>query len=168
MKDVNQALLETFTAELPRLKRFLSARSGCAASGEDLAQEAWIRLSRYPGRAGSAPHLFLWRIARNLAIDFARRRSALFCERDAVPLTESIPDAAPTPEAAAIARSEIDTMKSAIAQLPKRRRDMFVAAAFEGESATQIAARYGLSKRTVEMEIRRAVDHCAEISFRAK
>ena len=167
MKDVNQALLETFTAELPRLKRFLSARSGCAASGEDLAQEAWIRLSRYPGRAGSAPHLFLWRIARNLAIDFARR-SVVLCEGDTVPLSESIPDAAPTPEAEAIARSEIDAMKSAIAQLPKRRRDMFVAAAFGGESSTQIAARYGLSKRTVEMEIRRAVDHCAEISFRAK
>ena len=167
MKDVNQALLETFTTELPRLKRFLSARSGCAASGEDLAQEAWIRLSRYPGRARSAPHLFLWRIARNLAIDFARR-SVVLCEGDAVPLSESIADSAPTPEAEAIARSEIDAMKSAIAQLPKRRRDMFVAAAFEGESATQIAARYGLSKRTVEMEIRRAVDHCAEISFRAK
>lgn len=167
MKDANQALLETFTAELPRLKRFLSARSGCAASGEDLAQEAWIRLSRYPSRAGSAPHLFLWRIARNLAIDFARR-SVVLCEKDAVPLSESIADAAPTPEAEAIARSEIDAMKSAIAQLPKRRRDMFAAAAFEGESATQIAARYGLSKRTVEMEIRRAVDHCAEISFRAK
>ncbi|MEL6209513.1 MAG: sigma-70 family RNA polymerase sigma factor [Pseudomonadota bacterium] len=167
MGDTKDELLSTFRSELPRLRRFLSALSGCPASGEDLAQETWLRLSRHPDRSSRAPKRFLWRIARNLAIDFCRRSHYRDQKRHG-PISEDIPDHAPTPETLAIARSEVAVMRKALSRLPTRRRAMFAAVAFDGESCREIALRYGVSKRTVELEVRKAVEHCADAIRRAR
>src|SRR6201992_2228287 len=85
-----------------RLVRYLLYLTGRRESAEDLAQETWIRVlqrgSQYNGRQRFDPWLFA--IARNLAIDYLRKKgkavqtASLPDDRDEVPL---IPSSGPSP-----------------------------------------------------------------------
>ena len=99
-----------------RLVRYLLYLTGRRDYAEDLAQETWIRVlqrgSQYNGRQRFDPWLFT--IARNLAIDYLRKKQkavptvSLPEDRDAMPL---LPSSGPSPFEAA-ARSE-DAMRLA-------------------------------------------------------
>src|ERR1043165_1901149 len=98
-----------------RLVRYLLYLTGRREYAEDLAQETWIRVlqrgSQYNRRQRFDPWLFA--IARNLAIDYLRKKrkavatGSLPDDRDAMPL---LPSSDPSPFEAA-ARSE-DAMRS--------------------------------------------------------
>src|ERR1700747_106039 len=100
-------LVERSQRRLGRYLLYLTGRRDCS---EDLAQETWIRVlqrgSQYNGRQRFDPWLFA--IARNLAIDFLRKKQkavptvSLPRDRDAMPL---LPSSSPSPFEAA-ARSE--------------------------------------------------------------
>jgi RNA polymerase sigma-70 factor (ECF subfamily) len=93
-----------------RLVRYLLYLTGGREYAEDLAQETWVRVlrrgSQYNGRQRFDPWLFA--IARNLAIDYLRKKrkavqtASLPNDRDAMPL---VPSSGPSPFEAA-ARSE--------------------------------------------------------------
>ena len=89
-----------------RLVRYLLYLTGRRESAEDLAQETWIRVlqrgSQYNGRQRFDPWLFA--IARNLAIDYLRKKRKVVQpdDHDAVLL---LPSSGPSPFEAA-ARSE--------------------------------------------------------------
>ena len=93
-----------------RLVRYLLYLIGRRESAEDLAQETWVRVlqrgSQYNGRQRFDPWLFA--IARNLAIDYLRKKrkavqtASLPNDRDAILL---LPSSGPSPFEAA-ARSE--------------------------------------------------------------
>ncbi|MEM8761416.1 MAG: sigma factor-like helix-turn-helix DNA-binding protein, partial [Pseudomonadota bacterium] len=72
-----------------------------------------------------------------------------------------VADESPTAERSVIARDEMRVVTAAILELPRRRRDIFIAARLTGERYASIAVRYGITTRTVENEVRRALDHCA-------
>ena len=100
----------------PRLVRYLLYLTGRREYAEDLAQETWIRVlqrgSQYNGRQRFDPWLFA--IARNLAIDYLRKKrkavqtASLPDDRDEILLVSST---GPSPFEAA-ARSE-DAMRLA-------------------------------------------------------
>ncbi|MEM6901106.1 MAG: RNA polymerase sigma factor [Pseudomonadota bacterium] len=161
MRDKHDVLLAVYIEELPRLKRYLASNTGCESHAEDLAQETWLRLVRYPDRAICAPTNFIWRIARNLVIDLSRR-SKTSVVHGAGQLTEELADVSPGPEAVASAKSDLLAMQIAISSLPARRRAMFVSAVRDGRTSLEIAHTFDVSKRTVELEIRMAIDHCAD------
>src|ERR1700755_3277517 len=93
-----------------RLVRYLLYLTGRRDYAEDLAQETWIRVlqrgSQYNGRQRFDPWLFA--IARNLAIDYLRKKgkgvqtASLPDDHDEIPL---VPSSGPSPFEAA-ARSE--------------------------------------------------------------
>ena len=93
-----------------RLVRYLLYLTGRREYAEDLAQETWVRVlqrgSQYNGRQRFDPWLFA--IARNLAIDYLRKKGkavqtgSLLDDHDEIPL---VPSSGPSPFEAA-ARSE--------------------------------------------------------------
>jgi len=106
-------LVERFQQRLVRYLLFLTGRRDYA---EDLAQETWVRVlqrgGQYNGRQRFEPWLFA--IARNLAIDYLRKKQktvqtdSLPEDHDAMPL---LPSSGPSPFEAA-ARSQ-DAMRLA-------------------------------------------------------
>jgi len=106
-------LVERFQHRLVRYLLYLTGRRDYA---EDLAQETWVRVlqrgGQYNGRQRFDPWLFA--IARNLAIDYLRKKQktvqtvSLPKDRDAMPL---LPSSGPSPFEAA-ARSQ-DAMRLA-------------------------------------------------------
>jgi RNA polymerase sigma-70 factor (ECF subfamily) len=162
MTQNNISLLSCFIAERAKLIRFLTRRTGCAATAEDLLQEAWIRLSRLPTTDFiDSPSAYLRRMASNLAIDHARA-----CERRPLNAVEvedllSLADEAPDTERAVSDAQQLQHLLAIVGELPERRRALFIAARIEGVAQRELAERFGISLRTVELELHRALNHCA-------
>lgn len=153
-----------YLQDMPRLKRRLVSRTGSIETAEDLLHDIWLRLR---GRAGDAngrsirsPGAYLSRIADNLALDDARARARRLRASEVEQLLEPL-DERPTAERVVIARDEMRAVTAALAALPERRRAIFVAARLQGERYASIAARHGITTRTVENEVRRVLDHVA-------
>ena len=135
------------------LSRRLRRRFG--DEGEDLAHEAWRRLiAAYGEGAGvKAPRALLLTIARRLASDGGRRRA-----RDAAHSDAGF-DA--VFGGAVAGQEETVLLKQIILGLPEPLRDVFVMSRFGGLSNAQIAERLGISPKTVEWRMTKALAHCA-------
>ncbi|WP_411901915.1 RNA polymerase sigma factor [Methylorubrum thiocyanatum] len=147
------------------LLRFLTRRVG-QDDAADLLQEAFIRMAR--AKADPRPvrndKAFLFQVASNLAADHGReqRRRSRLLTGDEIATILAIPDDTARPADAALARLEGQRLARALAEMPPRRAEAFRLSRLEGLSHGAIAVRLGVSVRTVEAEIRMALDHCAD------
>lgn len=141
------------------LLRFLTRLCGDAAVAEELAQEAGIRLLA-EARAGSVrePRAFLFHVAANLARDQLRRRVVAETYADDFDASEN----APAADHVASVRQEISSVARAMEALPKRPREVLLLARVEGYSQKEIAERLGLSPKTVENHLTRALAQLAQ------
>jgi RNA polymerase sigma factor (sigma-70 family) len=123
-----------------------------AADAEDILQEAWLRLASYPGLAGIRhPKAFLLRVASNLALGQVRR-SAVAERFAAVTPTVSHEDA-----------DQLETVffRQMVLDLPQPLRDVFLLSRVGGLTNSQIADQLGISPKTVEWRMTRALARCA-------
>lgn len=123
-----------------------------AADAEDILQEAWLRLASYPGLAGIRhPKAFLLRVASNLALG-QLRRSAVAERFAAVTPTVSHEDA-----------DQLETVffRQMVLDLPQPLRDVFLLSRVGGLTNSQIADQLGISPKTVEWRMTRALARCA-------
>ena len=70
-------------------------------------------------------------------------------------------DDAPDPARIVEARSEIDALKRALQELPARRREILIAACMDEIPHQSIARRFGVTVRTIQSELKQAINHCA-------
>lgn len=140
---------------------FFRRATGSSAIAEDLTQETFLRLATIDVAALANPSAYLRRISSNLIADVnrghVRRRLA---EAEINDLLD-VPDPGADPEALLIARDSVDRVLIALAELPQRRRDIFLASRLENVPHRELAERYGISTRTVDVEIRKALESCA-------
>jgi RNA polymerase sigma-70 factor (ECF subfamily) len=74
---------------------------------------------------------------------------------------DEIADHAPGPDAVVEARSELEAMTRALQRLPRLYSAILVALRVEEAPRQEVANRYGLSLRTVDTALRRALECCA-------
>ncbi len=141
--------------------RFFHRATGSAAIAEDLTQETFLRMAATDVGALNSPSAYLHRISANLAADRSRanRRSRL--SDASIEELLDVPDPAADPEAQLIAKDRMNRVFAAMEELPPRRREILLAARLEGIAHSVLASRYGVSTRTIEIEIRKALEHCA-------
>ncbi|QIB34710.1 RNA polymerase sigma factor [Ancylobacter pratisalsi] len=149
-----------FIAERASVLRFFGRTTGSHALAEDLAQEAFLRLAAADIGTLANPGAYLRRVSANLAIDEGRSSRRRRLTRAEVDDLLEVPDNAADPEARLIAKDTMDRVFAALAELPERRRQILLAARLDGEAHRTLAARYGVSTRTIEVEIQKALDHC--------
>ena len=144
------------------LQRYLTQRVNCTQMAKDIAQEAFIRLSRELARGEiRQPKAYLYRIAGNLVIDHFRRTHREPMTQSAE-LLEAVPDPAPSPERYVMAKDELNRLHAAVLTLPSRQRDILLMHRFDGLSYNEIAERLGISRNTVMVHMMRAVVRCRE------
>jgi len=155
-------LMSWFMRLYPELRTRLRGRLRSQDLADEALNETWLRLSR-EGEVGQVrdARAYLSRMAMNIAIDRKRAGARLASAVD-IDAVLALPDPHPGPERATMARLELSALEEALARLTPRRRAILVAARLEGRSCADIALAMGLSKRTVEMELRHALDHCAD------
>jgi RNA polymerase sigma factor (sigma-70 family) len=140
------------------LVRALRRRFGAAVSdiAEDLVQETYLRLApRAIAATVRRPRALLMRIASNLALDHFRRRSV---DARALARLGAAPAPAPHQSAQPLAAFEL---REVILALPEPLRDVFVLSRFGGLTYEEIADHFGLSVKTVEWRMSRALALCA-------
>lgn len=154
-------LRDLFLANYETLGRHLAWRLGSVDFASDVLHETFLRLERL-GEVGQLhnPKAYLLRIALNIATDHRRAENRRLTG-DEVDSLLAIADESPDPSRTVAARLELEALERAIAELPSRRRAMFVAARLGDVSHRDLAARFGVTVRTVEIELKAAVEHCA-------
>jgi RNA polymerase sigma-70 factor (ECF subfamily) len=154
-------LLQLLLVRYDDLKRRLTRRLGSAELAGEALQDTFIRLECTP-QIGPVqnPQAYLARMAFNIAANYrvAENRRLTVSESEAL---LDIPDEAPDPARTIEARSEIEALKRALAELAPRRRDIFMAAWVEEVPHSEIAARYDVSVRTIQIELKHALEHCS-------
>ena len=149
------------------LVQFLRKASRNASDLDDLRQDVYTRL--YETAKKEIPEHtrpLLFRIARHLLIDRARRAQIVSIE--AVENLENLNLAIdePGPDRAVIAREELRRMQTALDKLPRRYRMAVVMRKVEGLTTREIALRLGIAEKTVEKHLTEGVRALADILYR--
>jgi RNA polymerase sigma-70 factor (ECF subfamily) len=148
-----------FLAVRSELLRLMKRRAGQAAA-EDLVQEVWLRLrERSDPSFWREPRAVIFRTAVNLAVDLHRRRTAA----DKALSLHDPPDAPPQPEAQADAELRVQRLAAALNALPAQCREAFLLNRLEQLSHQEIAKRFGVSTKTIQRHIQRALLACAQL-----
>lgn len=152
-------LSRLFVSEAPRLRRFLR-RFGPLVWADDIAQDSFARLAAADPGEVSSPRAFLFRVARNLAVDASRRRDASPVR--GVENLDSLAgrDVAPSPEDALIAAEEREALIGALASLSADQLTALMLRKVEGLPPEEIALRLGVSVRQVQRLIVLAIARC--------
>lgn len=157
-KDRLRAL---FVSERSSVLGFFRRATGSSAIAEDLTQETFLRLAAIDVAALANPSAYLRRISSNLIADVKRSHVRRRLAEAEINDLLDVPDPCADPEALLIARDSVDRVLIALAELPQRRRDIFLASRLENVPHRELAERYGISTRTVDIEIRKALESCA-------
>jgi len=153
-------LVQVLMDEYGLLKRQLARRLGSPDVADDILQEAYLRLQRMGDvQFVLHPRTYLFRIALNIAAD-RRRAESRRLARSEIELLLRLENDELDPERIAEGRSSVRSLVRALEELTPRRRAIFIAARLEGVPYPQIAARFGISTRYLERELKRALDHC--------
>jgi RNA polymerase sigma-70 factor (ECF subfamily) len=162
MADPNRAaLLNMLVVGYEGLKRRLTRRLGSAELAAEALQDTFVRL-QCMGQVGTvrSPLAYLFRVAMSVAANrrIAEDRNLSSFETES--LLNFIDDA-PDPARVVEARSDFEALKRAMSELPVRRREILIAACMEDIPYGAIADRFGISMRTIQIEIKHALKHCA-------
>lgn len=159
-------MLERYYRELLGL---LSRVVGDRDTAADLTQESYARVlaAQQAGRPAQDPRALLYRTARNLVIDQHRRATVRAGTGEATSLDGEEPGldglAGPRsrePDVIVASREDLAAVVATIDELPPRCRETFILYKFDGLSYAEIADRMGISPRTVEMQLKIAMQAC--------
>jgi RNA polymerase sigma factor (sigma-70 family) len=156
------ALRQLLVVRYDDLRNRLTRRLGSADLASEALHEVYLRLDRAdsPGLVAS-PAAYLFRAAFNVASD-ARRIESRQTRRTVVDGLDEIPDRAPGPDDIAGAKFDLAALIEALRTLPPRQRAILIAARYEQIPRAEIAKRYKISRRLVQMELQRALEACKD------
>ncbi|OZY85605.1 hypothetical protein CBP51_00700 [Cellvibrio mixtus] len=116
--------LDAYLAHRAALISYATPLTGSRAAAEDIVQDAWFRFSSAP--TAQTPSAYLYRIVRNLALDFVRRlnlENRYQPEEEAPPVCSwMMPCALPEPEDSLVNAEQLDEVAKALAALPEKER----------------------------------------------
>lgn len=126
------------------------------AEADDIAQDTWLRLLRNPPNRVDHPRAFLSRIAANLFRD-RKRRDQVRANHGRLMVANDTEWTGP----AALGEQEAEyELERIILDLPETCRDVFVLSRFRRMTNQDIAVHLGVSVKTVEWRISKAIDLC--------
>lgn len=132
------------------LMAFLRRRFG-HQDAEDFAQETYLRAVSVEAHVRN-PRAFLVRIALNVARDQIRRRNARpVLVREGAPVLDEA------------SQAEALLLKQAILALPPKLQEVFLLSRFAGLTYEEIAHRCGISVKTVEGRMTKALAMCTAL-----
>jgi len=154
-----EAFAQLYEEHFDRIYRYVTLRIGDEMEAEDLTQQVFLNALRsissfrWKGIPFSA---WLFRIARNQAVDYLRKK-----KRTAAPLDESLASSGDSPQLAAERKLDIERLLSATKQLTEAQREV-ISLRFTSElSIAQVAEVMGKSQGAVK-----ALQHSAIVALR--
>ncbi|NSZ66119.1 sigma-70 family RNA polymerase sigma factor (plasmid) [Agrobacterium tumefaciens] len=165
MKDAD-LYLQLFISHRSEFITYATTIVGDRARGEDVVQEAFLRLrSLTPDRNLDEPIGYLRRVVRNLAIDLVRR-SSVEKKRTADGIDyESLAEDRPRQDKIIEDRDDLRIVIDAMAELPDRTRLALEMHRFDGMKLKEIAAELGISVALAHSLVYEGINHCRKRLF---
>jgi RNA polymerase sigma factor (sigma-70 family) len=170
--EQDQRISEVVKREQSRLRNFIRRRVPNPGDAEDILQDVFYELVEANRLLMPIEHVtgWLFQVARNRITDLFRRKtpesfsdSAITDEDgELLQLEDLLPSPDAGPEALYVRSALLDELLLAIAGLPEKQRQVFVAHELEGRSFKEIAAEAGVSVNTLLSRKRYAVLHLRE------
>ncbi|MDF9755377.1 RNA polymerase sigma factor (sigma-70 family) [Pseudomonas sp. TE6288] len=162
-----QAAVDDLLAHYSDLRRYLCGRLRNPDDAADIAQSSFVQAYAH---ALNAPVInaraLLFQAARNLCIDQHRRRSTeLAALEDWLARADWL---SPSVEEIMIAREQLQHLIARIERMPKLRREVFVRVRLHGHSHREVCEALGLSAKSVELHIARAVFDLSELRLASR
>ncbi|MFA5496460.1 MAG: sigma-70 family RNA polymerase sigma factor [Porticoccaceae bacterium] len=153
--------LETLYSDHHRwLESWLRGRLGNQMDAEDVAQDTFLRVIRssLDGEHLREPRRYLITIARGLTVDLFRRRTL---ERQYLEALAVMPETTrPSEEDQAIILETLLEIDAMLDGLGSQVKQTFILSRFDGLTYQQIGDQLGVSLRTVNNHMARAMEHC--------
>jgi RNA polymerase sigma-70 factor (ECF subfamily) len=162
-ESTRSALINVLVASYDEFRRQLTVRLGSAELACEALQDTFLRLESATTMGPvRKPRAYLLRTAFNLALNrlVAERRRITLAEVDAL---LEIADDAPDPARIVEARSDIAIIQRALRELSPRRREIVIAACLDDVSLKFLAKRFGVSLRTIQIELKQTLIHLASL-----
>ncbi|OAI11866.1 MULTISPECIES: RNA polymerase sigma factor [Methylomonas] len=154
-----QQIVELFRDHRDTVVAYLLQRVNCPDTAQDLSQETYLRLLRKHELSHDENLTgYLFRTAERLAIDFVRqnRRREM---RETI-IDETVPCPAKQPDESAMLGQQCQRLLQAIAGLPGQCRHIFLLRKFDELSYHDIAKQLGISEKTVQRQLVKAMLRC--------
>ena len=158
----NKRFRGVFKQYAPQLRYFLTSRLGNEADAQDLAQEAYLRLTRVERpELIRKPEAYLFKIASNLASELLLKRAQ---NPASVPL-DDLQEAGEDGDGAAFEnaldrRAEIVRLEAILDVLPPLYRAVLLLRKRDGYSNNEIAEKLNLAPSSVPTYLKRALAQC--------
>ncbi len=163
MSVLSSDLGQVFRAEQGRLTRLIRRVVGNPAAAEDLVQDVFVNLLRGSGLgAADNSRSYLARCATNIALDHLRRERARARYLSSAELSGAEAGSEPLPDAVLQGRQEIALLHRTVDGLPPKCRAVFLLSRDHGLTMREIGARLGISPKTVEKHLLRAMTECRQ------
>ncbi|MCU5787979.1 sigma-70 family RNA polymerase sigma factor [Alloalcanivorax marinus] len=153
--------LKAYLDHRAALVDYVTSIVGCRARAEDLVQDAFLRFvpdGRRPTGSGVA---YLYRIVRNLAIDFTRRSAMESRHQNEETVEWLKPREESSPEQTALQHDRLDRLAGVLDGLPRRQRLAIEMHRVGGYTLAEIAERLDVSTATAHRLVRDAMAHLA-------
>lgn len=137
------------------LRNRLRAHLGSYHQADDILHDTWIQLQQAKPVTVTRPLAYLFRMAKNISISEFRRQAIFDVDTEAL---LHFTDDALGPEEHSFVADEIKQLNRALDNLPSRRREILVAHRLYGVSKQELAERFGVSTRTIEKELKSALE----------
>jgi RNA polymerase sigma-70 factor (ECF subfamily) len=125
---------------------------------DDLLQDTYLRAARQPEGSVRHPRAFLSQTALNLFRDGKRRETVRAEHRQSI---ASLPSAQPATSGALTEQEATVILRRLVAEMPALYRDVFALSRFRNMTNQEIAAHFGISLKTVEWRMGKALEYCA-------
>lgn len=154
--DDQDAFREFYFLTQPGIYRFLYRFLSSKESAEDISQEVYLNFWTHRDQLDpeSYPKAYLYKIARNLALNFIKRNHY---DKDRQTLKIWKPFLGTTPEEEYDKNYFFDEFQRAINDLPERCRATFILCKYEGFEYSEIAEIMSVSLQTVKNQMNKAI-----------
>jgi RNA polymerase sigma-70 factor (ECF subfamily) len=156
-----EELRQRFIVKYDSLRARLRRRLGSDDLARESLQETWLQLARSDGsRSVTQQDSYLYGIALNMAAGL-RRAETRHASRLEIEAALDFAEEAAGPDDITEAKFNLEELERAIQELPPRQRAILLAARIQDVPIQTIADSLGLSRRMIEIELKRAIEHCA-------
>lgn len=154
MRWDSQTFERCFRERYPELVQFLHGLTGDRAAGEDVAQEAFVRLWARGPRVRPGADYWLFKVARNLALDWVKSEQ----RRNHRERAEGSLSDAPT-----FTDLEVERVRALVQELPSRDREVLLLREFSQLSYAEIGEVVGRSIDSVRQDLFRARERLRQV-----
>lgn len=157
---IGKDLKRLFLAHRRELQAYLTRRLRDREMAADLTQETFLRFVEQGSRTTIVDdRSYLYRTARNLAIDHVRRIDRHRTDLETHEGLAGIPEDRPDAERIVDGRQRLERLRAIVEELPMRTRRVFVLNRVEGLTYEEIATKLGISVSSVQKHLTHALQH---------